>query len=180
MEPSWDFTATSANISPRAQEFFKEAAQANQTEIALAKVAEGKSQISKVKELAQTLGREHQKNYEQLQAIARAHGVVLDTALEAINQQQVALLQQADAADFDKEYAKLMLKDHVKCIKNYHEATSEIEEPDLKQYAQNTLPALRIHLLRSEDAARSAGVDESTIFSILKDLPSEAPVVSSR
>ena len=71
-----------------------------------------------------------------------------------------------------------MLKEHVKCIKNFHKAASEIEKEGLKQYAQKTLPAVRIHLLRSEEAARIAGVDESTIFSILKDLPNEGAVIS--
>jgi len=180
IEPLGAPARCSANLSHRVQEFMKEAAQANQTEIALAKVAEGKSQSAKVKELAQTLRINHQKNYEELQAVAHAHSVDLDAEPDAINRQEVDRLQKVNDADFDKEYAKLMLKEHVKCIKDFHKAASEIEEQDVKQYAQNTLPTLRIHLLRSEEAARTVGVDESTIFSILKDLPSEGRELSSR
>jgi predicted outer membrane protein len=43
--PPPDSTLPSANISHRAKEFLKEAAQANQTEIATANVAEGKNQF---------------------------------------------------------------------------------------------------------------------------------------
>ena len=38
----------------------------------------------------------------------------------------------------------------------------------------------RHHLQKSEEAARSAGLDEATITSILKDLPSEDRTVTTR
>jgi putative membrane protein len=170
----------SVSASDVAQEFVKEATLATQTEIALAKVAENKAQKTKVKELAQKLRADHQRSYEELQAIAQAHGIATNSSQEAINRDDVDQLQKAKDADFDKEYTKLMVKNHVKSIRIFDKASTEISEPDIKHYAQNTLPALRMHLLRSEEAARFVGVDEATISSYLKDLPSEAPVVSSR
>jgi len=166
--------------SHRAKEFVKDAAQANQTEIAMANVAENKSQNTQVKDLARMLRRDHEKNYSQLHTIAMAYGIALDPKLDMLNQHEVNRLQKANDADFDKEYTKVMLKDHVKCIKRFDKAVSDVEEQDVKQYAQNTLPALRRHLQKSEDAARAVGVDESTITSILKDLPSEDRAVTSR
>jgi putative membrane protein len=173
-------TEPSASVSHRAKEFLKDAGQANQTEIAMANVAENKSQNTQVKDLARMMRTDHEQNYAQLQTIAQNHGITLDAKLDMLNQHEVNRLQKANDADFDKEYAKVMLKDHVKCIKRFDKAASDIEEQDVKQYAQNTLPALRRHLQKSEEAARSAGVDESTITSILKDLPSEDRAVTSR
>jgi putative membrane protein len=170
----------SANVSHRAKEFLKEAAQANQTEIAMANVAEGKSQNTQVKDLARMLRSDHEQNYAQLQSTAQAHGITLDASLDMLNQHEVNRLQKANDAEFDKEYTKVMLKDHVKCIMRFDKAASDIEEQDVKQYAQNTLPALRRHLRKSEEAARSAGVDDSTISSILKELPAEDRAVTSR
>jgi len=170
----------SADLSHRAKDFLKEAGQANQTEIAMTNVAENKSQNAQVKDLAGMIRTDHEQNYAQLQMIARNHGITLDAKLDMLNQHEVNRLQKANDADFDKEYTKVMLKDHVKCIKRFDKAASDMEEQDVKQYAQSTVPALRRHLLKSEEAARSAGVDESTITSILKGLPSEDQAVTSR
>jgi putative membrane protein len=170
----------SSDISHRAKEFLKDAAQANQTEIAMANVAEGKSQNTQVKDLARMLRTDHEQNYAQLQSIAQAHGITLDPSLDMLNQHEVNRLQKANDAEFDREYTKVMLKDHVKCIKRFDKAGADIEEQDVKQYAQNTLPALRHHLQKSEEAARAAGVDDSTISSILKELPAEDRAVTSR
>jgi putative membrane protein len=168
------------SMSHRAKEFLKDAGQANQREIAMANVAENKSQNTQVKDLARMMRTDHEQNYGQLQTIAQSHGITLDAKLDMLNQHEVNRLQKANDADFDKEYTKVMLKDHVKCIKRFDKAASDIEEQDVKQYAQNTLPALRHHLQQSEEAARSVGVDESTISSILKELPSEDRAVTTR
>jgi putative membrane protein len=173
-------TDRSGNISHRAKEFIEEAAQANQTEIAMANVADGKSQNTQVKELARMMRTDHEQNYAQLQSIAQAYGMTLDPSLEMLNQHAVNRLQKANDAEFDKEYTKVMLKDHVKCIKRFDKASSDIEEQDVKQYAQDTLPALLHHLRKSEEAARAVGVDDSTISSILKDLPAGDRAVSVR
>jgi len=162
-----------AQISHRAKAFLQDAAQANQTEIAMANVAEATSQNNPVKEMARMLRSDHQQNYAQLQMIAQSHLVALDPGLNSMNRRAVERLQKASVADFDKDYAKIMLKDHVKCIKMFDKAVGDIEELDIREYAHSTLPALRKHLRHAEDTARAVGVDEATISSILKGLPSE-------
>jgi putative membrane protein len=164
--------ANSAEISHQAKEFLQDAAQANQTEIAMANIAETKSLNSTVKELARMIRSDHQQNYAQLQQIAQNYLLVLDSSLNWMNQRAVNRLQEKSDLDFDKDYTKVMLKDHVKCIKRFDKAVTEIKEPDVLAYAQSTLPALRKHLRHSEAAARAVGVDEATISSILKELPS--------
>ena len=169
-----------SSISHRGKEFLKEASQANQTEISMANVAESKSANTQVKDLARMMRTEHEQNYAQVQTLAQAHGVKLDTAPDWMNQHEINHLQKANDADFDKEYTKIMIKDHVKCIVRFEKAAADLEEQDIKQYAQNTLPALQHHLQKSEDAARSAGVDQATIDSLLKDLPNGDRTVTSR
>lgn len=164
---------TTTDISHSAKEFLQEASQANQTEIAMANLAETRSQNPTVKDLAQMMSSDHQQNYAQVQSLALNHSVALEAALSASNERAVDRLRKASDADFDKDYVTVMLKDHVKCIKRFDKAVADIQEPSIREYAQNTLPALRKHLRHSEDAARAVGVDDSTINSILKGLPSE-------
>ena len=102
-----------------------------------------------------------------------AHGIALGDFPNWVNQRTVNRLQKSSNPDFDKEYIKTVIKDRVACIKIFDKAVAQIGEPDVKQYAQNTLPTLRSHLRRSEETARSVGVDEATISSMLKGLPTD-------
>jgi putative membrane protein len=160
-------------ISHQAKMFLQEAAQADQSEIALANIAELRSQNPTVKELAQMIRGDHQKNFAELEVIAQNHHVALDLSLDVMNQHAVNKLQKVSDADFDKDYTTMMLKGHVKCIKMFDKAVEHIEDLGIREYAQNTLPVLHKHLQHSRDAARAVGVDEGTITSILRGLPSE-------
>jgi putative membrane protein len=173
-------TQTSADITHKGKEFLKEAAKANQKEIAMANVGESKAQNPQVKELAHMMLTDHQQNYTLVQSLAQSHGVTIDTAPDFMNRREVDRLQKVNEGEFDKDFTKCMLKDHVKAIKRFDKAVTDVEDPDVKQYAQNTLPALRHHLQKSQEAARAAGLDESIITSILKDLPGEDRAVTSR
>jgi putative membrane protein len=178
--PVYSVEPAAASLSHRAKEFLRDAAQANQTEIAMANVAEARAQNSIVKDLARMMHADHSQNLSQLQAIAQAHGMSDDAAMNEWNHHEVNRLQRTEAEDFDKAYTEAMLKDHVKCIRLFNKAIADIETQDVMQYAQDTVPALYHHLQRSEDAARAAGLDESTISFILKDLPPEDQTVARR
>jgi putative membrane protein len=179
-EPAPAAPAAAESLSHRAKEFIKDAAEANQTEIAMANVADGKSQNDKVKDLAQMIRTDHQQNYAQLQAVAQAHGVTIDTAPDLLHRWESDHLKNAKSDEFDQEFAKLMLKDHVKTIKRFDKAAMDIQEADVKQYAQSTLPALRKHLRHAEEVARAVGVNDETISSLLKGLPSDQKGVTAR
>jgi putative membrane protein len=162
---------SSEKTSHRAKEFIKDAEQANSAEIALSQVAQSRAQNSDVKQLAQMMVTDHQACNQKAQAIAQAHGLSFDQSLDWVNQHEVNRLQKADEGNFDKDYTKIMLKDHVKAIKMFQKAANDIDEPDVKEFAANTLPTLRNHLRHAEDAARAIGMDDSTVNSIVKDLP---------
>src|ERR1041384_4677028 len=70
---------TGNSLSSKGASFVKEAAAGNQSEIALAQLAQQKDQNPEVKNLAQMIQQDHQKAQEKLQTIAQAHGVTLDT-----------------------------------------------------------------------------------------------------
>jgi putative membrane protein len=165
--------STAIEISHPAKEFLQFAAQADQTEIAMADVAQARSQNTTIKELAEMMRSDHQKDYVQVQSMAQKHMIALDASLSSMNERAVTHLQKVNAPDVDRDYARVMLKDHVKAITTFDKAVAQLDQPDVTQYAQSTLPILRKHLQHTEIAARSAGVDEATISSILKGLPTD-------
>ncbi|HEX4263824.1 MAG TPA: DUF4142 domain-containing protein [Verrucomicrobiae bacterium] len=163
--------AADATLSSKGASFVKEASQGNQAEIATAELAQQKAQNPEIKSLAQMIQQDHQQAQEKLQGIAQAHGVALDPSPSWSQRRAQGKLEKLSGSDFDQQYAKDMLEDHVTDIKKFQKASQSVEDTDVKQYAQDTLPTLQKHLQHAESAAKAAGVDDSTISSITKSLP---------
>jgi len=161
----------SSTISSKASDFIKAASLGNQSEIAMAQLAQQKAQNPAVKELAQMIRQDHQQAQEKVQALAQTHGITLDQTQGWSERRAQSKLEKLNGADFDQQYSKDMLEDHVADIKKFQKASQQLQETDVRQYAQDTLPTLQKHLQHTEAAARSAGVDQSTITSITKSMP---------
>lgn len=164
-------TATTSTLSSKGASFVKEASLGNQSEITTAQLAQQKAQNSEIKDLAKMIEQDHQQAQAKLQTIAQAHGVTLDQTPGWSQRRAQSKLEKLTGADFDQQYAKDMLEDHVTDIKKFQKASQQIEDSDVKQYAQDTLPELQKHLQQSETAAKAAGVDQATITSITKNMP---------
>jgi putative membrane protein len=163
--------AADTSISSKGASFVKEAAEGNQSEIATAQLAQEKSQNQEVKNLAQMIQKDHQQAQEKLQTIAQAHGITLDQTPSWSQRRAQSKLEKLNGADFDQQYAKDMLEDHVTDIKKFQKASQQIQDTDVKEYAQTCLPVLQKHLQQSETTAKAVGVDQSTISSITKHMP---------
>jgi putative membrane protein len=160
-----------AKLSSKGASFIKEVSAGNQSEIALAQLAQSKAQNPEIKNLAEMLQKDHQQAQEKLQTIAQAHGVTLDTTPSWTQRRAQSKLEKLSGAEFDQQYAKDMLEDHAADIKRFEKASQNVEDSDVKQYAQEILPKLQTHLQHTASAAKSAGVDQSTISSYTKDVP---------
>ena len=169
--PNAPAATTEEHTEFKAKSFMKEAAEANTSEIRLAQIAEQKSQNADVKQLAQTLQQDHQQANQELQGIAQKRGIELTEKQGLKEDWKEHRLQKLGGAEFDKAYAEYMLKDHQQDLVKFQKAAENIQEPDVKQYAQSMLPKLRDHLNRAEQTARAVGVDPSTISSIMEKAP---------
>lgn len=161
------------SLSSKGASFVKEASAGNLSEIALAQLAQQKAQSPEIKNLAQMIQQDHQQAQEKLQTIALAHGLTLDTSSTWTQRRAQSKLEKLNGAEFDQQYAKDMLEDHVTDIKKFQKASQAVEDSDVKQYAQQTLPTLQTHLQHSESAAKSVGVDQATITSLTKNMPAD-------
>lgn len=152
-----------------ASSFIKEAAEGNEAEVALAEVAQRKAGSSDVKQLAEMLRNDHTQANQQLQPIAQAHNVTINQSLDSKHQKKLEQFQAMSGSQFDKEYVTDMLRDHVKDISKYEKASQQIQDNDLKQYVQQTLPKLRQHLQHVKQTAQAVGIDQATISSLSKE-----------
>ena len=163
--------AADTSLSHAASSFIKEASEGNQGEIALAQLAQQKSQNPEIKQLAELIQNDHQQSQEKLQSLAATHNVTLDQGLTYSQKRAQSKLEKLSGADFDQQYAKDMLEDHVTDLKKFQKASEKLEEADVKQFAQDNIPKLQQHLQKAETAAKAVGVDPATISSITSKAP---------
>jgi putative membrane protein len=163
--------AADTSLSHEGRSFIKEASEGNQGEIAMAQLAQQKSQSSEIKSLAQMIQNDHQQSQEKLQTIAQTHGVALDQGLTWTQKREQGKLEKLSGADFDQQYAKDMLEDHVNDLNSFQKAANKLQEADLKQFAEENITAMQKHLQHAETAAKAVGVDQATISSITSKAP---------
>ena len=170
----------SADSKDKGSMFVKAAVEGNSAEIALAEIAARNGQNAELKEFAEHLRKDHTEANKKLEPIAQKHGVTVSQTLDPKHQRVVDRFQQLKGEQFDKEYAKEMLRDHQKAISKYDKASREATDTEIKQYAQETLPKLREHQKHAEKVAKAVGIDAATISSLMRELPEGVGGTSDR
>jgi putative membrane protein len=78
-------------------------------------------------------------------------------------------LQSQSGAEFDKTFVRMAIKDHKKDISEFEHARTDVTDPEIKAFIDQTLPKLRNHLQMAQNAARVVGVNESSIAADRED-----------
>ncbi len=165
-------TSGSEKVNSSTSRFIKEAARGNDMEISMAEIGARKAQNPELKAFCEQLQQDHTKANDQLKPIAQKYGITLEQSQGRHHERELTSLDKEQAGPkWDQKFATEMLKDHQKDIAKYERAASEVQEPDLKQYVQQTLPVLQQHFQRAETVAKAVGVSDSTISSYAKKLP---------
>jgi putative membrane protein len=60
-------------------------------------------------------------------------------------------LSRLSGADFDREYMRMMVKDHAKKVEMFEREATKGKDPDVKAWAAKTLPTVREHLQMARD-----------------------------
>ena len=136
--------------------FAMEAAQGGMTEVQLGQLAKDKASSDAVKQFGQRMVDDHTKANDQLKSVASQKGITLPTDVGAKNQAAIDRLSKLSGAAFDHAYMQHMLMDHKKDIADFRKEASSGKDPQIKQFASETLPTLETHLKLAQDAARTA------------------------
>ncbi len=127
-------------------DFWTEAAQSSLAEVALSNVALQRAQSDAVRQFAQQMVTDHTQANEELATAAQSKGVTVPTALTEKRQRDVTELNSLDAAKFDREYMKMMVKDHERAVKLFERQAERGTDADAKEFASKLLPTLQGHL----------------------------------
>ena len=149
-------TNATKSVSSHDRTFIKEAAVGGLYEVQAGQIAAQKATSAEVKQLAQHIVTDHTQANDKLKAIAQAKGVDVPAALDAKHQKKLDQLNKLSGAEFDREYARMMVSDHKEDIKKFQKEAQSGGDPDLKQFASSTLPALNQHLSMAETGTHAS------------------------
>jgi putative membrane protein len=133
-------------MSSQDQKFLMDAAMSGMKEVQLGRWAAQKGTSEEIKKFGQMMVDHHSKANTELMSLASSKGITLPTELDNKHQADVAKLSSRTGADFDREFAKMMLKDHDKAVDMFEKQSEKGADADLKAFAAKALPTLQEHL----------------------------------
>jgi putative membrane protein len=149
-----------ADVAAADRTFVTVAASTGMLEVEASRLALERTKHPQLRGFAQKMVDEHSKSTDELKSIARDVGLtdVPTTTMGKYN----AMLEKLRAlkdADFDREYAaQIGVASHTEAIALFDQASKDVSNPQLKEFAAKTLPRLREHLKQSQAVAQAVGV----------------------
>jgi putative membrane protein len=126
--------------------FASEAAMGGMMEVELGRVAARKGASDEVRQFGQKMVDDHSKANEDLKRVASSKSIRLPTELSPKMQAEMRKLSAMSGEKFDKEYVKMMVKDHREDVAEFQKEAGGGMDADIKSFAARTLPTLQEHL----------------------------------
>lgn len=105
-----------------------------------------KSKNEEVKAFAQKMVDDHTKVGEKLAALAKSKGYEPPTGPSMMQKAKLKALSMRDEG-FDEAYAnEVGVSAHEDAVELFEKASQEAKDPEVKQFATETLPSLKRHL----------------------------------
>ncbi|MCQ8242531.1 DUF4142 domain-containing protein [Rhizosaccharibacter radicis] len=138
-------------------QFIQDAAQGGMAEVQMAQLAQSKSKNPKVKAFAAKMIAEHSPNNDQLKQLATTKGATLPTGLSDAQNQQLTTLQGEMGRKFDHDYIADQVQDHQAMLTAFQTEAQSGTDPDLKNFASQTVPTIQEHLTDAQKLQTGGG-----------------------
>jgi len=143
-------TTTTADKTPGGDaHFIKKVAGASMGEVEMARMGTDKAASSEVKQFAQKMVDDHTKANGELTTLASSKSV--DIAMDSKKHDKMNdKFSDKAGVDFDKAFMKQMVADHKKVVREFEHEAKSGKDPEVKAWAEKTLPTLREHLQEAQ------------------------------
>jgi putative membrane protein len=156
--PAQNSQTSSANrVTSPDSSWAMKVAQGGMLEVKLGQYAADHAESQAVKDFGRTMVDDHSKANDELKQIAAKKGITLPSDLDAKHQATYDRLSKMNRAAFDKAYMADMVKDHKTDIAEFKREGTTGTDPELKDFANKTLPTLQHHLELAQSAQGKAG-----------------------
>src|SRR5581483_2793364 len=139
-----------SKLSAADKKFVRQAAEGGMAEVELGKLAVDKAATQDVKQFGQRMVDDHTKANDQLKQVAENEGIKLPTVLSPTEKTEKERLSKLSGERFDQAYMTLMRKDHTKDVSEFRTESKSGHDPEVKNFAAQTLPTLQEHLKQAE------------------------------
>ncbi|RFS18879.1 DUF4142 domain-containing protein [Chitinophaga silvatica] len=133
-------------VDEHSSQFAVEAATGSMMEVAFGKLAQEKATNERVKAFGAMMVNDHSRLEDEIKSIASKKNITLPADLSEETKKHMEELGKKSGKDFDKSYIDMMVDDHEKDVKAFEKASEDLTDVDLKAWAGNTLPTLKMHL----------------------------------
>jgi putative membrane protein len=142
-------------IAPTTADFVKEVAISDMFEIQSNKIAEEKGSPSE-KTFASQMVTDHTKTSTELEGLVGSGKVKADlpNALDSSHQSKLDKLKSESGKDFSSDFNSMQVSAHKDAVSLFERYAKGGENPDLKDWAGKTLPALQHHLEMAQGLAK--------------------------
>ena len=144
--PSLALAQQGGSLAASDKKFVMEVAEGGQMEVELGELAQQKAQNDAVKQFGRRMAEDHAKAGRELADLASSKGVQLSDKPSSKAQREKDRLSKLSGAAFDREYVKMMVRDHEKDVAAFKRESQQAKDQDLKAWAGKTLPTLEDHL----------------------------------
>jgi len=135
-----------ADLDKADQEFLKKAADAGMTEVSAGKIAAKRSTNPDIKAFAEQMVTDHGKNNIELKSLASQKSMNIPAAPSKESQHKIAELKKKSGKDFDDAYvSEFGVHGHADAELLFKDAANNAKDPDVKNFASNTLPVIEHH-----------------------------------
>jgi putative membrane protein len=147
--------AQQQKLSEKDKSFAKEAAIGGMAEVELGNLAQQNAQNDDVKQFGARMVQDHTAANQQLMQILAGKDFSVPTQLDEKHRKTADKLSKMRGAEFDRAYMREMVEDHDKDVKKFRQEATHASDPDIKGFAQQTLPVLEQHQKMAHDISKS-------------------------
>jgi len=136
----------SAELSAVDRDFLQKAASGGMAEVEAAQLAQQRAGSPQVRQFASRMMTDHMQTNADLQQLAEAQSFTLPTKPSTKDAAATQKLRALNGVAFDQAYAQQELRDHQGDIALFRKEATSGHDPEVKAFAQKTLPVLQQHL----------------------------------
>lgn len=152
-------TPPSLPVAAAERTFITEAAASGQAEIDASRMMAARSSDPSIKTYARQLEREHLSANDELKRIAEGKGIVVPVIASKETRDLLDRLRGMPTTESDRTFVREFgIETHNKAIQLFEKEAREGQDPQLRAFAEQTLPRLREHLTMAQQLQRQSKV----------------------
>lgn len=144
--------ALASNLAfAQADDFVDDASAKGIAEIESARIALEHSQAQDIRDFANRMIEDHTQANQKLKQLAQEKNLEISDEAMLMDKAKAMILELRDGEDFNEAYANNQVVAHEQTIELFRDYLQSGENPDLRQYAETTLPKLEEHLTKARE-----------------------------